>query len=90
MPAEEAADDAGDDTGDDESLTPKADGSVRTATEAEPTAVWADIEYVKAGTKYKEDYETYDFARLGKVDLSEDEMTELLSNGDVTITLCME
>ena len=50
MPAEEAADDAGDDTGDDESLTPKADGSVRTATEAEPTAVWADIEYVKAGT----------------------------------------
>lgn len=30
------------------------------------------------------------YTRLGKVDLSEDEMTELLSNGDVTITLCME
>ena len=28
----------------------------------------ATSEYVKAGTKYKEDYETYDFARLGKVD----------------------
>lgn len=28
----------------------------------------ATSEYVKSGTKYKEDYETYDFARLGKVD----------------------
>ena len=28
----------------------------------------ATSEYVKSGMKYKEDYETYDFARLGKVD----------------------
>jgi len=28
----------------------------------------ATSEYVKSGTKYKEDYETYDFERLGKVD----------------------
>ena len=28
----------------------------------------ATSEYVKSGMKYKEDYETYDFARLGRVD----------------------
>ena len=28
----------------------------------------ATSEYVKSGMKYREDYETYDFARLGKVD----------------------
>jgi len=28
----------------------------------------ASSEYVKSGMKYKEDYETYDFTRLGKVD----------------------
>ena len=33
---------------------------------------------------------SWSYTRLGKVDLSEDEMTKLLSNGDVTITLCME
>ena len=33
---------------------------------------------------------SWSYTRLGKIDLSEDEMTELLSNGDVTITLCME
>ena len=30
---------------------------------------------------------TWAYTRLGKVDLSEEELTELLSNGDVTITL---
>ncbi len=33
---------------------------------------------------------SWSYTRLGKIDLSEDEMTELLSHGDVTITLCME
>jgi len=30
------------------------------------------------------------YTRLGRIDLSEAELTELLSNGDVTITLSME
>ena len=33
---------------------------------------------------------SWSYTRLGRIDLSEDEMTELLSHGDVTITLCME
>ena len=33
---------------------------------------------------------SWSYTRLGKIDLSEDEMTELLSHGDVTITLSME
>ncbi len=33
---------------------------------------------------------SWSYTRLGRIDLSEDEMTELLSNGDVTITLSME
>lgn len=33
---------------------------------------------------------SWSYTRLGRIDLSEDEMKALLSNGDVTITLCME
>ncbi len=33
---------------------------------------------------------SWSYTRLGRIDLSEDEMTDLLSNGDVTITLSME
>ncbi len=33
---------------------------------------------------------SWSYTRLGKIDLSEDEMTELLSHGNVTITLSME
>lgn len=32
---------------------------------------------------------TWDYTRLGKIDLSKSELTELLGNGDVTITLNM-
>ncbi len=33
---------------------------------------------------------SWSYTRLGRIDLSEDEMKELLSNGNVTITLSME
>ena len=33
---------------------------------------------------------TWAYTRLGKVDLSEEELTALLSNGDVTITLTLQ
>lgn len=33
---------------------------------------------------------SWSYTRLGRIGLSEEEMTDLLSNGDVTITICME